>query len=386
MENKNYKIFILALRCHYSHITRFVTNLKRTNPDADVVLFTAMKKEDLAQELVNSVSEIIYKSESNTRGRLNSIKNTLSLIKQFRQLSKNRKFDIVNIHFPILLYAPIMPFVKRMAKKVVASPWGSDILRVNGREFKLLCKWVVGKCDYVTVDAQSKMGAKISSIIKKPKEFFYPLEWGSETIDYICNSPKKSTEEAKEALGIVDSYVITCGYNAFPAQKHEKIIDAISKVRKNLPAKLVLLFPVTYGFGNRFEYIEVLKQKCNSLGLQSLFFEDYLSLSELYNLRMATDMIVHVQPTDVGASSIQEYILCGKKIIHGTWISYPHLEKYPPLFYYPVDNLDDLSDVIVKSYLADPIVMSQDLIDDIKGRGWNIKMKLWNDFFIQIAK
>ncbi len=244
----------------------------------------------------------------------------------------------------------------------------------------------MGKCDYVTVDSQSKMGAKINSVIRKPKDFFYPLDWGSETIDYICNSPKISTEKAKESLGLKDYYTITCGYNAFPAQKHEKIIDAISKVRKNLPEKLVLLFPVTYGFDDRAEYIMSLKQKCKSLDIKALFFDNYLSLSELYNLRMATDMLVHVQPTDVGASSIQEYILCGKKIIHGSWVSYPHLEKYSPLFYYPVDELNDLSDVIVKSYLADPIDISQGLIEDIESRGWNTKMKLWDDFFSSIVK
>lgn len=378
---------ILAIGCHYSHITRFVTNLKRTNPNAELVLFTGLKKEELAPELVDNLSEIIYRKKSNSKGRYGSIKNFWVLINQFRSLSKKRRFDIVNVHFPILIYAPVMPFVKRMAKKVVASPWGSDILRVNGRKFKLLCRWVVDKCDYVTVAKTSKMGAKINSVLNKSEQFFYPLEWGSETIDYICGTEKKiDTKEAKTVLGLSDSYVITCGYNAFPAQRHERMIEAISEAKAKLPSDLTLLFPVTYGFDDRKEYVNTLKEKCKSLGLSALFFEDYLSMPQLYILRMATDMFIHIQPTDVGASSIQEYILCRKKIIHGTWISYPHLEKYNPLFYYPVSDLSELGEVIVSTFKAEPIEFSQELMEDIKGRGWNEKMKQWNNFFTKITK
>lgn len=386
MVNNSFKILILAIGCHYSHVTRFVTNLKRTNPNVEITLFTAQKREQLAPELVGSLSEIIFRKKSDSKGRLGSIKNVWTLVNQFRMLSKKRKFDIVNVHFPILLYAPIMPFVKRMAKKVVASPWGSDILRVNGWRFKLLCKWVIGKCDYVTVAETSKMGAKINTILKKPEHFFYPLEWGAETIDYICDTDKKiTTKEAKEKLGISDCYVITCGYNAFPAQRHERIIEAIAEVREKLPSNLMLLFPVTYGFDDRKEYVNTLREKCKSLGMKTLFFEEYLSMPQLYILRMATDMLIHIQPTDVGASSIQEYILCRKKIIHGTWISYPHLEKFKPLFYYPVSELSELGDVIVSTFLSESIDFSQELMEDLRGRGWKAKMKLWNDFFIKIS-
>lgn len=385
--NNGFKILILAIGCHYSHITRFVVNLKRVNPNSELVLFTGLKKEELAPELTNGLSEIIYRKKSSSSGFLGSIKNIWALINQFRCLSKKRRFDIVNVHFPILLYAPIMPFVNRMAKRIVASPWGSDILRVNGWRFNLLCKWVVGKCDFVTVAMTSKMGSKINSVLQKPEQFFYPLEWGSETIDYICGTDEKiTTKDAKEEFGISDSYVITCGYNAFPAQRHEIMIETIAEVRGKLPSNLILLFPVTYGFENRKEYINSLRRKCESLGLRSIFFEDYLSMSQLYKLRMATDVFIHIQPTDVGASSIQEYILCRKKIVHGRWVSYPHLEKYKPLFYYPVNELSDLGDVIVSTYLANPINISQELIEDIKGRGWNEKMRQWNDFFIQITR
>ena len=387
MDNKNYKVLILAIGCNYIHVTRFVTNLKRTNPDAELVLFTGLKKEELDPELFDSLSEIIYRKKSDSKGRLGSIKNIWALINQFRWLSKNRRFDIVNIHFPILLYAPIMPFIKRMAKSVVASPWGSDILRVNGWRFKMLCKMVLNKCDYITIRKNSNIGEKISSVLNKPKEFFVPLMWGSESIDYICDkSESVSTDDAKKMLGISNSYVITCGYNAFPSQRHENIIDAIADEKKNLPSDLLLLFPVTYGFDDRSDYIRGLKEKCQHLGLSALFFESFMPMSELYIVRMATDMFVHIQPTDSQSSSIQEYVLCNKKIVHGSWISYPNLEKYPPLFYFPVDDLKDLGSVIVKTYQSEPIVYSQGLIEEIKSHGWREKMKLWDDFFIQIGK
>lgn len=387
MDNKNYKVLFLAIGCNYIHVTRFVTNLKRTNPNAELVLFTGLKKEELDPELVDSLSEIIYRKKSDSKGLLGSIKNIWALINQFRWLSKNRRFDIANIHFPILLYSPIMPFIKRMAKRVVVSPWGSDILRVDGWRFKMLCKMVLKKSDYITTGENGKMGRKMRPVINKPQEFYYPLWWGSESIDYIRDkSELVSTDDAKRMLRISNSYVITCGYNAFPSQRHEIIIDAIAKEKKNLPSDLLLLFPVTYGFDDRRDYIKRLKEKCQQLGLSALFFESFMPMSELYIVRMATDMFVHIQPTDSQSSSIQEYILCNKKIVHGSWISYPNLEKYPPLFCFPVDDLSNLGSVIVKTYQSDPIDYSQGLIEEIKSHGWREKMKLWDDFFAQIAK
>ena len=100
---------------------------------------------------------------------------------------------------------------------------------------------------------------------------------------------------------------------------------------------------------------------------------------------MATDMFVHVQTTDASAASVRQYILCHKKIVHGSWMKYSDLEKFKPLPYYPVDSLDQLGDVILEAYHSDGIDISEELIKALMNRGWGTVIKRWNDLFMTLA-
>ena len=95
-------------------------------------------------------------------------------------------------------------------------------------------------------------------------------------------------------------------------------------------------------------------------------------------------MFVHVQTTDAFSSSVQEYILCNKKIVHGSWIKYEKLEDFKPLFYFPVDRLEDLGDVIVKAYQSDNIDIPQGVIDYVKSSSNQSKATLMNNFYMSI--
>ena len=187
-------------------------------------------------------------------------------------------------------------------------------------------------------------------------------------------------EESKKRFGLSDRYVITCGYSTAPSHRHEAIIDAVYSIKGQLPGNLTLLFPFTYGWGSQ-EYVQSIKDKCFSLNLDAVYVEEYLNFEDLYTLRMATDMFVHVQTTDAGASCVMQYILCRKKIVHGSWMKYADLEQFSPLFYYPVDRMEDLGKVILDAYHSDGIVIPEGAIKAIMDRGWNKVMKNWDEFF-----
>ena len=166
------------------------------------------------------------------------------------------------------------------------------------------------------------------------------------------------------------------------------MIKTIAAIKHQLPDNLTLLFPVTYGcsYGTRKkEYVEQIKQWCKESELDAVFYEDYLSVADLFYLRQGTDMFVHIQTTDAGNSSLQEYILCGKKVIHGAWIHYPFFENHEPLCYFPVASLDDLGDAILKAYHSGAIKTPDKVIDYIRNQGWRARMKLWDDFFCSLT-
>jgi hypothetical protein len=216
-------------------------------------------------------------------------------------------------------------------------------------------------------------------------EKMLPLRWGLEYVDFIEEfRPNKSMQEAKERFGVANRYVISCGYSTSPSHRHEAIIDAVNSIKDQLPDNLTLLFPFTYGWGTQ-EYVQSIKDKCASLGTKAVFVEEYLNMEDLYTLRMATDMFVHVQTTDAGASCVMQYILCHKKIVHGSWMKYVDLERFNPLFYYPVNNLEELGSVILEAYRSAGIDIPEGVIHAIMDRGWNKEIKKWDALFCSMA-
>ena len=142
---------------------------------------------------------------------------------------------------------------------------------------------------------------------------------------------------------------------------------------------------MTYGGWTTTEkYGEEVKEECEKRKLHAVFVTDYLSVEELYKLRKATDMFIHVQTSDAGARSVYEYILCNKKLltVHGLDIK---IEKFKPLFYFPVDKLENLGEVIVHAYNSDNIEIPQEVMDIVLSRGWNNKITKLNDFFMSIV-
>lgn len=375
---------------------RFIRVLKQTNPKVQITLFSDRSLDQMPGELSEYIEDFIrwkqyYLISSRWKKMvfLDKWINCASLYFQFKKLSKEKRFDIANIHFPQYFMASVMKYAKMMATTIVVSPWGSDVLRLKGKRKRKKIARVFHKADYITANPSWNVGKVLVEGMRIDPNKLRPLGWGSETIDYINEHISDSTvEEAKRKLGLGDRYVITCGYNAYEEQRHEVMIKTIAAIKYQLPDNLTLLFPVTYGFSygtRKKEYVEQIKQWCKESELDAVYFEDYLSVADLFYLRQGTDMFVHIQTTDADNSTLQEYVLCGKKVVHGTWIHYPHLEQYKPLFYFPVNDLEQLGEAILNAYHSDPIEVPDQVLDYIRNRGWKSKMKLWNDFFVSIS-
>lgn len=274
-----------------------------------------------------------------------------------------------------------------MSNNIVMSPWGSDIMRRPEKNLEQL-SYLYQKADYVTIPAESGFGKLMTQKMKvSPEKMINYGIWGSDVVDFaIKNGDSISQEDAKKRFGLSGHYVITCGYNRQEAQQHKAIIEAIDQKRKQLPENLILLFPMTYGnMVYQGKYVEEVKEECKKRNLHAIFLTEFLSVEDLYKLRKATDMFIHVQTSDAGARSVDEYILCNKKIINGSWVRYKGLETFKPLFYFPVDKLENLGEVIVYAYNSDNIKIPQEVMNIVLSRGWNNKIKILNDFFMSIV-
>lgn len=388
MEKKRYSILIVAYDVGLLLVLSLIRSLKKENPSVVIHLLTNRKMDSVTSEINDYVSKTIHVREYKGRfksHRLAEYLNKLFFLFPFVHLSL-RKFDIVNIHFakPALLKA--MPWISRMTKNIVITPWGSDVLRVEDENAINKMRRIYNYASCVTCRPETQLGMAVNEKFGYELQKMYPLRWGMEYVDFIEEvRPNITMEEAKARFGLSGRYVISCGYSTAPSHRHEAIIDAVNSIKEKLPQNLALLFPFTYGWGTK-EYVQSIKYKCRDLGIKAVFVEEYLDMEDLYMLRMATDMFVHVQISDAGAACVMQYILGHKKIVHGSWMKYVDLERYKPLFYFPVDNLEELGGVILRAFRSDDIEIPDGVIKTIMDRGWNKEIKKWDGLFSSMVK
>ncbi len=380
---EDYSILMMG-KLYNPHMERFVRNLKFVNSHVTIDCFGQLiEGKEMPSDYRNCFRQCELVSFSHCFDSipvLRSIEIINNWRKHFHAFSKGKHYDIVNIHFPVYVLRYIIKDVRRIADNIVLTPWGSDVYRINKLNIKNL-KIVYGKADYVAVSG--RFADDCSKIFHIPQEKIVGLKIGSESIDTIISLREAiSSVEAKKQLGISNSYVISCGYNSSPAQRHKCIIESIGRIKGQLPDSLVLLFPVTYP--KNPVYIEELKQQVKSLKIKAIFFEDFLDNEALFLLRQATDMFIHVQTTDASNASIKEYILLKKNCINGSWLRYPEIEgcKLP---YYLVDNLDDLGDVVLDAYKKGPVKIEESVMKYIEHLGSKSTAEETNNFFMSIC-
>lgn len=385
MENKKYSLLVIALYCYSGHAKAFISHLKGKNPLIDLTLLT--DKPELMSTLLDDRSvKIVPYNVSSVKCRFSWLRHWIIKYKQIRffaKFSKEKKYDIINVHFPNKYMSYVYKYLRRMSKNIVVTPWGSDILRKDDEYLKHLAG-LYKKADYIATANSSILGKRIIEVFNLDLSKFIGYTFGSDIVDFaLKNGNSISPEGAKQHFRLNGRYVITCGYNGINNQRHKDIIDAIKEVRDRLPDNLTLIFPMTY-LKNDI-YMEECIQKCKEYDIDAVFLTEYMSIEDVYKLRKATDIFVHVQTTDASSGTVKEYILCDRKIVHGSWIKYEELEAFQPLFYFPVDRLEDLGEVIVKAYHSDKIKIPQGVMDFVANSGWESRISKMNDFFISIV-
>lgn len=291
-------------------------------------------------------------------------------------------YDIISIQYVTSLYLFNLRDIKRMGEKLVLSPWGSDVFRINCLEKRLLRR-LYTSADYVTLLTKDFGGFIIKSFGISQEKCVY-LDYGSDPIDtIISNIDIISKNEAKAQLGIPnDSYTITCGTNSSPAQRHVKIIEELVKAKSQLPSNVVIM--VMLGRTTK-EYDNSVLKKLEDSHFKYIYFDRRLSEWEMFLWRRATDMLIHAQVSDSNSVSIQEAMLCDSIIVNGDWMRYPHHEKYG-IPYYLFHSFEDLSGVVIEAIQSPTIQVSKSLKEDINKMAWSYLIKDWADFFWTLKK
>ena len=360
------------------HFIRFVRHLKTENNDANIEVLTFSVRTPISDDLYKNVSETHLIKTSDSGGKFSELVKVWHLRREVKSLSHSHKYDLIVIHYPQYYYSFCVDYFTKMSRYIVLSPWGSDVYRI-GKINRFLLKRLYDKADYVG-GAMNRFHKDVQKIFRVDDSKMVLLGMGSDLFDVIAeHSQRIDTNKARKALGLEGAYFITCGYGASASHNHQQVLEAISKVKDKLPQPLTILFPVTYPKNDT--YISQLKEWVKELGLNGVFFTEFLDNLNMFMLRQSTDMYIHMPISDASSATLKEYILLGKKVINASWLFYDELERGDRKPYLVTKDFDTLPQTILEAYNSEGNTVDEDFKNLIKTKGWNYRIKLWNDFF-----
>ncbi len=380
MNNKNYSVLVIG-NFESVYVVQFVKHLKLINPNAHIFFWGYTRDKCNSDSNIKDCYDeyqlfnIKHLVKSSPFWQIKAIK---ELRKSFSTFVAGKHYDYISIQYIKPEYSFLLDYFQRCASYLVLTPWGSDVYRISWL-YKIFVKRIFDKADYIT-GPDDRFTRDFTKLFNVPSKKIVHCDLGVAPIDYIIGHKDQiSIEDAKHQLGVDNSYVITCGYNANPTHQHLKIIEAIHNVKNKLPANLTLFFPLTYP--NNPEYIKKIKDKVKDYDLKAVFFDKFLDIPHLFLLRQGTDLFIHVQPTDASSGTLFEYILCEKKILNGAWLKYPDIERNGVKPYFLVDNLENLGKAIVNTYKSEPIKIEQQVLKNLEKKQWKVVIKGWDHFF-----
>lgn len=246
---------------------------------------------------------------------------TLWMIRNFRSTlnTVDGKYDVIHMFFLHIGYSKSIDILQKLAPRLILSIFGSELYRSPELVLKRLQN-LVNASQLVTAANESTL-SDFKNRFGVSEDRTRICRFGLAPLDTIKKVAHLSREEHRKKAGLpVDAFIITCGYNASPGQQHEAIIDSLARVKSQLPANYLLVFPVAMG-GNE-ERINMIEAKLKSVGFNHKFIRNFLPENDLAHFRCATDVMIQIQKTDQLSGAMQEHLFAGCAVITGSWLPY----------------------------------------------------------------
>lgn len=249
-------------------------------------------------------------------------------LRVYRKLKRKRilrkyikKTDVIDIQWCGHYYAEYIDYIFKLNEKIIATPFGSDVLRASDAERKIQ-KQIFDKSKLIVL-GKNWQNVFLNYFPNTASKLRF-AQFGSARFDRILELYSESFKLALRAKYNIpdDKICVTVGYSASPVQQHLVFLDSIAKYKTKIASKVVLLFPLTYGISKNSDYYQTLITKIKNSGFNYILFENRLSDDELCETRILSDIMVNLQTTDSQASSIKEAFAARNVVIVGDWLPY----------------------------------------------------------------
>lgn len=228
------------------------------------------------------------------------------------------KYDLIDFHAYYPNYNNLMRKCVRHQIKFDITLWGTELMRATA-ENKMLLRYGFDHCYRI------KMSDSLHDIMIKS----YGLDYEEKSrIVYFGNSDLKIIDSLQNTKSIMhelydeydDKKILVFGYNGFPAQNHEKMIDALQELTVEEKGTIHVVLPMTYGI--KSDYLQRIVVLMNRTGVSFTILDKFLKADYVAAIRKTADIVVNVQQSDAIAGSLQDHLYCGNVCIFGEWLNY----------------------------------------------------------------
>ncbi|WP_323669331.1 glycosyltransferase [Aliarcobacter butzleri] len=284
-----------------------------------------------------------------------------------KSIIKENNFDIINIHVSRWFYLIILPWL--IKQKLVITFYGSDFYRTSNF-IKNIQKLLYKKAHIITFTNPLTKNSFIE-YYKDFKNKSYVCRFGLKTLEFIDKNRDINKKELRKYLGYdLEKIIVTCGYNSTKEQQHEKIINNLIKLQKEILEKVQFVFPMTYG---DIIHKEKIKSILNQTNLDYIVLEEFLYREDNANIKLASDIMINILETDSFSGSMQEFLYANNIIITGAWLPYEVFDN-AGIQYVKIDDINEL-------YLELKKIIDSDIqtFDISKNKNIISKLSLWNN-------
>lgn len=292
-------------------------------------------------KMINTVIDIIsYGQEekiNNVRyqyncleGKSNKFLEQINIFINLREILNklDNDYDAIIIHFIYFNLAPHIFTLKKKSKKIAAVVWGSDFYRTTSR-MKIFFQDIIYKNSDVIVFTNPKTRELFLQNKKKIKIEKKIARFGLPALHEIEKLLDSDHSILCENFGLPDDkIIIMVGYNSSLAHEQILIINQVCNFSKEILDKIHLVFPLGYGEKNNKLLIE--KALENNKNIKYTILDKFYNFKEVAKLRLITDILINIQPTDQFSGSMQETLYAGGWILTGSWLPYETLLELKP--------------------------------------------------------
>lgn len=278
------------------------------------------------------------------------------LYKQYlfrRHISKLDYYDFIHIHYiEDILIRDARYLVKKLKSKLIVSIWGSDFLRASDSKKQKMLP-ILQYASKITIANSVAKSSFLEYYVKTISEEKVVLcRFFIEPLSILKKNIKDTTNaEGKLTFGFTKKNVIVIGYNASRMQQHLQILKSIESNTDllNLKDKIEFVLPLTYPKDDA--YIEEINGFVSKSKFNYKLLTNFMSDIQVSQLRIASDIMIQLQTTDMLSASMLEHMYASNIIITGSWLPYKDLKDWG-LAYEEVGQVDELG-VKLNAILSD---------------------------------